>query len=130
MSGISGYGKRKLSLFYFCGADAGKRKIYGRGDGRVYEKNAQVIEEVVCPAYERLMAAVRELKGTGKNEEGLCGLPQGQEYYQVLVDQSVGTKESIVQLEELTRRQMEDDITAMEGVLGQRWKKRKNLRQI
>ncbi len=61
-------------------------KIYGRGDGRVYEKNAQVIEEVVCPAYERLMAAVRELKGTGKNEEGLCGLPQGQEYYQVLVE--------------------------------------------
>ena len=36
----------------------------------------------------------------------------------MLVDQSVGTKESIVQLEELTRRQMEDDITAMEGVLG------------
>ncbi len=30
----------------------------------------------------------------------------------------MGTKESIVQLEELTRRQMEDDITAMEGVLG------------
>ena len=86
--------------------------------GEYTKKNAQVIEEVVCPAYERLMAAVRELKGTGKNEEGLCGLPQGQEYYQVLVDQSVGTKESIVQLEELTRRQMEDDITAMEGVLG------------
>ena len=86
--------------------------------GEYTKKNAQVIEEVVCPAYERLMAAVRELKGTGKNEEGLCGLPQGQEYYQMLVDQSVGTKESIVQLEELTRRQMEDDITAMEGVLG------------
>lgn len=86
--------------------------------GGYTKKNAQVIEEVVCPAYERLMAAVRELKGTGKNEEGLCGLPQGQEYYQVLADQSVGTKESIVQLEELTRRQMEDDITAMEGVLG------------
>ena len=76
------------------------------------------MEEVVCPAYERLMAAVRELKGTGKNEEGLCGLPQGQEYYQMLVDQSVGTNESIVQLEELTRGQMEDDITAMEEVLG------------
>ena len=60
--------------------------------GEYTKKNAQVIEEVVCPAYERLMAAVRELKGTGKNEEGLCGLPQGQEYYQVLVDQSVGTK--------------------------------------
>ena len=45
--------------------------------GGYTKKNAQVIEEVVCPAYERLMAAVRELKGTGKNEEGLCGLPQG-----------------------------------------------------
>ena len=45
MSGISGYGKRKLSLFYFCGADAGKRKIYGRGDGRVYEKK--------CTGYRR-----------------------------------------------------------------------------
>ena len=61
--------------------------------GEYTKKNAQVIEEVVCPAYERMMAAVRELKGTGKNEEGLCGLPQGQEYYQVLVDQSGGTKE-------------------------------------
>ena len=41
----NGYGKRKLSLFYFCGADAGKRKIYGRGDGRVYEKK--------CTGYRR-----------------------------------------------------------------------------
>ena len=86
--------------------------------GEYTKKNAKAMEEVVCPAYERLMAAVRELKGTGKNEEGLCGLPQGQEYYQMLVDQSVGTNESIVQLEELTRGQMEDDITAMEEVLG------------
>lgn len=66
----------------------------------------------------QLPVVLSEYRFYEKEEEGLCGLPQGQEYYQVLVDQSVGTKESIVQLEELTRRQMEDDITAMEGVLG------------
>ena len=45
--------------------------------GEYTKKNAQVIEEVVCPAYERLMAAVRELKGTGKMRKVCAGCHRG-----------------------------------------------------
>src|SRR5699024_5372661 len=40
------------------------------------EDNALMMEDYVYPAYQTLLAAVEELKGTGQNEKGLCYLPE------------------------------------------------------
>lgn len=82
------------------------------------QENALMIQDHVFPAYEKLIAAVEELKGTGKNEKGLVFLPGGKEYYALLAEQSTGSGRSVEEMKDLTRRQISDDLEAMERVLG------------
>ena len=82
------------------------------------QDNALVISDNIIPAYEKLTAEIEKLKGTGQNEKGLAGLPQGKEYYELAVRQSTGSDRSVEEMKDLTRRQISDDLTAMEQVLG------------
>ena len=82
------------------------------------QDNALAIQDYVFPAYEKLTAAVEDLKGSGKNEKGLVFLPQGKEYYELLAEQSTGSERSVDEMKDLTRRQISDDLEAMEQVLG------------
>ena len=77
-----------------------------------------MMEDYVYPAYQTLMAAVEELKGTGQNDKGLCCLPEGTEYYEMLVRQSTGTDQTVRELEDLTRRQIVEDLESMESIVG------------
>ena len=58
------------------------------------QQNARQIEEQVYPAYEDLIQAVKELKGKGTNEKGLCYFPEGRKYYEWYIQQSVGVNEA------------------------------------
>ena len=77
------------------------------------QDNALVIQDYVFPAYEKLTAAVEDLKGSGKNEKWLVFLPQGKEYYELLAEQSTGSERSVDEMKDLTRRQISDDLEAM-----------------
>lgn len=82
------------------------------------QDNALAVSDHVFPAYEKLMAALEELRGSGKNEKGLAYLPEGGKYYELIVKESTGSGRSVEEMEDLTRRQMTDDLEAMEQVLG------------
>ena len=82
------------------------------------QDNALAVSDYIYPAYEKLAAAMEELRGSGKNEKGLCYLPEGKDYYEITVEQQTGSDRSIEEMEDLTRRQMTDDLEAMEEVLG------------
>lgn len=82
------------------------------------QDNALAVQDYVFPAYEKLISAVEGLKGSGENDKGLVYLPEGKEYYELLVKQSTGSERSVEEMEDLTRRQMTDDLEAMEQVLG------------
>ena len=82
------------------------------------QDNARAVQDNVIPAYEKMIMGLEELRGRGENEKGLVGLPEGREYYELLVKQSVGTSRSVEELEDMTRRQITDDLEAMEQVLG------------
>ena len=82
------------------------------------EDNALMMEDYVYPAYQALLAAVEELKGTGQNEKGLCYLPEGKAYYEMVVRQSTGTEQTVRELEDLARRQIVEDLEAMENIAG------------
>lgn len=56
--------------------------------------------------------------GTGQNEQGLCYLPEGKEYYEQVVRSSTGSKRSVSEMKELTQKQIVEDLEAMERVLG------------
>lgn len=81
------------------------------------KKNAQMLQSYVLPAYSRLVSAVQSLKGSGKNEEGLCHLPDGKNYYEQIVEEATGSGRTVPELEDLTRRQIISDLEAMEEVL-------------
>lgn len=82
------------------------------------EENALAVQDCIFPAYEKLISAVEDLKGSGENEKGLVYLPEGKEYYELLAEQSSGSDRSVEEMEDLARRQITDDIEAMEQVLG------------
>lgn len=82
------------------------------------QDNALVVNDYVIPAYEKLIAGIEELKGSGKNEKGLVCLPEGAEYYQLSVRAQTGSNRSVDEMRDLIRRQISDDLEAMEDVLG------------
>ena len=77
-----------------------------------------MLQTYVLPAYQQLIKAVVELKDSGKNEEGLCYLPNGKEYYELTVQASTGSARTVPQLQKLTKNQMKDDLAAMKAVIG------------
>lgn len=81
------------------------------------KRNAQMLQCYVLPAYNQLISAIQSLKGTGKNDEGLCHLPAGKEYYEQVVAEATGSERSVKEMEDLTRRQISSDLDAMEDVL-------------
>lgn len=82
------------------------------------EKNALMLNSYVLPSYHKLITTIEELKGMGKNEAGLCYYPNGKEYYEHVVQSAVGSERTVREMQELTKRQMTEDVQAMEQVLG------------
>lgn len=80
--------------------------------------NALAVNDYMIPAYEKLTDEIQNLKGRGKNEKGLVYLPGGEEYYELAVQMATGSDRSVEEMRDLTRRQITDDLEAMEEVLG------------
>ena len=82
------------------------------------QKNALMLRTYILPAYNKLTAALQELKGNGTNEKGLCYLPQGKAYYEYVVRVGTGSERSVEEMELLTKQQILEDLEVMERVLG------------
>ena len=76
-------------------------------------KNRALIENNVLPAYQGLSEALTTLKGTGKNNGGLCYLPKGKIYYTNLVHKLTGSPHTVEELEEMTEEQRNADLAAI-----------------
>ena len=48
-------------------------------------RHRKVLEDHFLPAYQLLIDGLEELKGTGSNENGLCWLKGGKDYYRYLL---------------------------------------------
>lgn len=81
------------------------------------QKNARMMKAYVLPAYDNLICTIEKLKGSGKNEQGLCYLPKGKDYYEQVVEASTGSTRSVEEIRDMTRRQMMEDLEAMERVI-------------
>lgn len=81
------------------------------------QKNARMMKAYVLPAYDKLICEIEKLKGSGKNEQGLCYLPKGKDYYEQVVEASTGSTRSVEEIRDMTRRQMTEDLEVMERVM-------------
>ncbi len=79
-------------------------------------QNKQMIESCVIPAYQILIEGLEKLKGSGKNEEGLCFLPDGKTYYEYLVKESTGDYDSIAEIEKRVQDQIVSDFTQLREI--------------
>lgn len=80
-------------------------------------RNKAAVLDYVIPAYQLLIDGLKDLKGTGKNEIGLCGLEKGKEYYESLVRTETGSNRSVEDLLKLLDKYMQKNILQMQTVL-------------
>lgn len=78
------------------------------------KKNALMLNSYVLPSYHKLLMAIEQLKGSGSNEAGLCYYPEGKEYYEHVVQNAVGSRRTVREMQELTKKQMVEDMQRME----------------
>ena len=64
------------------------------------QEHIQIIAEHFVPAYRSLIETLESLKGTGVNDKGMCGFPNGKEYYEYLAYNATYT--SYASIDELT----------------------------
>lgn len=80
-------------------------------------QNSAYIKKYIFPAYEQLISGLSKLRNSGKNNNGLCYLPNGRSYYEYLVRSETGSSRSITELQNLTNAQILSDLTVMQRVL-------------
>ena len=84
----------------------------------LYKKqNLSLVKNIVIPTYEKLADALTKLKGTGTNDAGLCHYPEGKAHYEYLVRSNTGSDKSIEELQEMTKRRRNLDISALHELL-------------
>ena len=75
------------------------------------EKQKEIVTQIVCPAYISLSNSLEELRPYCTKYEGLASLPDGKNYYQLLVKTTVGTDKSIEDI----RQTINDKLAAIQS---------------
>ena len=84
---------------------------------KAYEKaNKNAVINNVIPAYQLLIDTLNSLKGTGKNDGGLAGLPKGKEYYRYLLASNTGTDRSPEELIKLLDNSILSNLRALNAL--------------
>lgn len=83
------------------------------------EQNQNAVMEFVIPAYETMIKGLEKLKGSGKNQEGLCHFPKGTEYYEYLVKSYTGSEKSVDEMIKATEQQRAKDMTEAAKILSE-----------
>lgn len=81
------------------------------------KRNRKNMKEYIYPSYKKLADSLKALRTTGKNNNGLCYLPDGQDYYELVVKRETGSSRTVNELKELTQSQILEDLTAMQQIL-------------
>lgn len=74
------------------------------------EANKTAITENIIPSYEKIIDTLKNLKGTGTNDLGLCYYDQGKEYYEYLVARGTGSTRSIDKIISMIDTALENNI--------------------
>ena len=92
------------------------RKIeeYGKFSGeeadRLKTAHKKILTEQMIPAYEKLIAGLEELRGTGTSSRGLAHFEGGKEYYEYLLKSQVGTYEKVPAIQKRMLKQLAADL--------------------
>ena len=82
-------------------------------------QNRQTIQDYVLPAYEYLAQNLELLKTSGHNTQGLCYLPNGKDYYSLLVSRETGSSRSLDDMQSFIQTQMASDLLSLQTLLNE-----------
>jgi len=74
------------------------------------DKNQSVLDEHVFPAYQLLIDGFTDLLGTGENDGGLCNLPDGKDYYALLLKSTTSSDASVTSATKQIENKLSGDI--------------------
>lgn len=77
------------------------------------EKHNEIITTEVTEGYQILIDGLSELRGSGRNELGLCYFEDGKEYYKYLIRSNVGSDASVKKLQRKIEKFLKDFIMDM-----------------
>lgn len=80
-------------------------------------RNNQLLTSSVLPAYQQLIDGLLALRGSAKNTQGLCYLPNGKDYYAFLSRRETGSSRSVEELLSLIQSQISDDLLALQNIV-------------
>lgn len=80
-------------------------------------ENRNIVNEVIFPAYDELSAALSKLKGSGKNDKGLCYFDKGKDYYTYLVYYNTGSPSTPKELLNKIEQQRLEDLQTAAGLI-------------
>lgn len=80
------------------------------------KKNEEAVKNSVIPAYESLISGLQKLRGSGKNDKGLCYLDKGKEYYSLLARSDTGTDMTPDKMADLIETSMVSCINKIRGI--------------
>lgn len=81
------------------------------------QRNRELITTQVVEGYETIIDGLKELKGSGTNELGLCYYEDGPRYYEYLVRSGAGTDTSVKQLMRKTEYFLEEFIYNLQSLM-------------
>lgn len=83
------------------------------------EQNSQAVADSVIPAYEMMAHGLEKLKLSGKNQQGLCYLPEGKAYYEYLVKSYTGSDRTVEQMQEAATQKRAQDMSQAAKLLSE-----------
>lgn len=81
------------------------------------EKNRALVTTNMFHAYQTLIDALKELKGSGVNDGGLSRFENGRDYYNYLLKLSTGSDRSVKELEQMTLDQINTDLQEIQSLM-------------
>jgi uncharacterized protein (DUF885 family) len=78
-------------------------------------KNKAVLKEHVFPAYQILIDGFESLKGKGVNDKGLCNLPDGKAYYELLLKSQTSSDASVETVTKQIEKAVSDEIDIIQA---------------
>ena len=81
------------------------------------EEHQALIDESLIPAYDALSNALSRLRGTSKNEGGLCHLPNGPDYYSYLVKKTTASARSVNELDVMIAEKRQQDLSELAKII-------------
>ncbi|MFR5029671.1 MAG: DUF885 domain-containing protein, partial [Coprococcus sp.] len=80
------------------------------------EQNKKAVAESLIPAYEDVIDVLSSLKGTGKNQGGVCGYEGGKEYYAYLLKDAAGTDKTPEEVAQMLDDNLSDLMTDLYSI--------------